>query len=64
LEKLYRLGNSYQFTSGFLKFLDVLIGQKPSWKVATVVIKLFWKPITKHRKVWKAANKYNLNLPV
>ncbi len=38
MEKLYRLGNSYQFISGFPRFLDVLIGQKPTWKAATVVI--------------------------
>jgi hypothetical protein len=37
----------YKFISGFPRFSDVLIGPKPCWKPAAVVIKLFWKPISK-----------------
>jgi hypothetical protein len=36
-----------KFISGFPKFLDVLIGQKPCWKGVAAVIKLFWKPMSK-----------------
>jgi hypothetical protein len=47
MEKLYFSENSYKFISGFQRFLDVLIGQKPCWKAAAYVMKLFWKPISK-----------------
>jgi hypothetical protein len=30
--------------------MDVMIGKTPRWKVAAVVIKLFWKPISKTKK--------------
>jgi hypothetical protein len=41
------LENFYKFISGFLWFLDVLIGQNPRWKAPAVVMELFWKPISK-----------------
>ncbi len=35
---------------GFPRFSDVLIGPKPCWTPAAVVIKLIWKPISKTEK--------------
>jgi hypothetical protein len=46
-EKLYYSEKCYKFISGFPRFSDALIGPKPCWKPAAVVIKLFWKPISK-----------------
>jgi hypothetical protein len=45
------LKNSYKFISGFPRFLDVLIGQKPCWKAAAVVSTCFGNLFLKHRKV-------------
>jgi hypothetical protein len=33
--------------AAFQGFLDVLIGQKPCWKAVAMLMKLFWKPISK-----------------
>jgi hypothetical protein len=51
LEKLY-FSEIFKINSfrAFQGFLDVLIGQKPCWKAAAVVIKLFWKTISKTKK--------------
>jgi hypothetical protein len=48
--KIIFFGKCYKFISGFPRFLDVLIGQKPCWKAAAYVFKLFWKPISKTLK--------------
>jgi hypothetical protein len=34
------------YLSGVSMILNVLIGQKPRWEAAAVVIKLLWKPIS------------------
>jgi hypothetical protein len=45
--KIKFFGNFYKFLNRFPRLLDVLIGQNPCWKAAVVVIKLFWKPVSK-----------------